>query len=125
MSIAAETLQTVEAVTQSGYKWGFETDIEMEFAPKGVNADIVRLISERKGEPAWLLQWRLNALTACVDGGECDTHRLCPVHGRWDPVNDAIRAALAGITLADMEAAMVPPAFRAPTASTAALVPSL
>ncbi len=54
------------------------------------------------------------ALTACVDGGECDTHRLCPVHGRWDPVNEAIRAALAGITLADMEAAMVPPAFRAP-----------
>jgi FeS assembly SUF system regulator len=50
------------------------------------------------------------ALTACVDGGGCDTQRLCPLHGRWDPVNDAIRHALAGITLSDMAAA-VPRAF--------------
>jgi FeS assembly SUF system regulator len=63
------------------------------------------------------------ALTACVDGGGCDSHSLCPMHGRWDPVNDAIRAALDGITLADMESSM-PRAFRAPVRDDA-LQPSL
>jgi len=53
------------------------------------------------------------ALTACVDGGDCESHSLCPMHGRWDPVNEAIRGALNGITLADMAAA-VPRAFRVP-----------
>jgi FeS assembly SUF system regulator len=53
------------------------------------------------------------ALTSCVDGGGCDSATLCPMHGRWDPVNEAIRAALHGITLADMEASM-PRAFRPP-----------
>ncbi len=47
--------QTVQSVTQSGYKWGFATDIEMELAPKGLNEDIIRLISARKDEPDWLL----------------------------------------------------------------------
>jgi FeS assembly SUF system regulator len=43
------------------------------------------------------------ALTACVDGGSnCDAHNLCPVRGRWDPVNDAIYQALSAITVADM-----------------------
>ena len=52
------------------------------------------------------------ALTSCVDGAVgCESQSLCPVAGRWDPVNDAIRAALAGITLADMAAA-IPRAFR-------------
>ncbi len=55
------------------------------------------------------------AMTSCVDGGGCDSATLCPMHGRWDPVNDAIRAALNGITLADMEASM-PRAFRGDTA---------
>ena len=45
------------------------------------------------------------ALTACVEGGEgrCEAESLCPVRGRWDPVNDAIREALASITIADMQ----------------------
>jgi Fe-S cluster assembly protein SufB len=64
MPAVAETLNTVTSVAEGGYKWGFETDTEMEFAPKGLNTDIVRLISERKGEPAWLLEWRLNAFSA-------------------------------------------------------------
>jgi FeS assembly SUF system regulator len=63
------------------------------------------------------------ALTACVDGGGCDSHSLCPMHGRWDPVNEAIRAALDGITLADMEGSM-PRAFRLP-AREAVLEPSI
>ncbi len=55
------------------------------------------------------------ALTSCVDGGlGCESQSLCPVAGRWDPVNDAIREALTGITLADMAAAAVPRAFRLP-----------
>ena len=64
MPAVAETLGTVQSVTQSGYKWGFETDIEMDLAPKGLNEDIIRLISERKGEPEWLLAWRLKSYAA-------------------------------------------------------------
>jgi FeS assembly SUF system regulator len=55
------------------------------------------------------------ALTSCVDGAVgCESQSLCPVAGRWDPVNDAIRDALSGITLADMAAAIIPRAFRQP-----------
>ena len=43
------------------YKWGFVSDIESEMAPKGLNEDTVRYISAKKGEPAWLLDWRLKA----------------------------------------------------------------
>src|SRR4051794_2469902 len=64
MSAATQTLDTVQSVTQSGYKWGFETEIEMDLAPKGLNEDIIRLISSRKEEPAWLLEWRLKAYAA-------------------------------------------------------------
>src|SRR5579863_5427182 len=64
MSAATQTLNTVESVTQSGYKWGFETTIEMDLAPKGLNESIIRLISSRKEEPAWLLEWRLKAYAA-------------------------------------------------------------
>ena len=61
MSAAPETIDTVRSVTQSGYKWGFETDIEMDIAPKGLSPDTIRMISERKREPAWMLEWRLKA----------------------------------------------------------------
>jgi FeS assembly SUF system regulator len=55
------------------------------------------------------------ALTSCVDGAVgCESQSLCPVAGRWDPVNDAIRGALTKITLADMEDATIPRAFRRP-----------
>jgi Fe-S cluster assembly protein SufB len=64
MPVETETLDTVQSVTQSGYKWGFETTIEMDFAPKGLNEDIIRLISARKEEPSWMLEWRLKAYAA-------------------------------------------------------------
>jgi len=64
MPAVTETIETVQAVTDSTYKWGFETDIEMEFAPKGLSEDIVRFISAKKEEPAWLLEWRLRAFAA-------------------------------------------------------------
>src|SRR5579885_3109182 len=64
MPATTETLETVQSVTKGGYKWGFETQIETELAPKGLNEDIIRLISARKGEPEWLLEWRLKAFAA-------------------------------------------------------------
>jgi len=55
------------------------------------------------------------ALTACVEGSGtgCEAQGLCPMRGRWDPVNDAIQSALSSITLADMQASLLP-AFRIP-----------
>src|ERR1700712_2056333 len=64
MPAVSETLDAVQSVTQSGYKWGFETTIEMDFAPKGLNEDIIRLISTRKEEPEWMLEWRLKSFAA-------------------------------------------------------------
>ncbi|MBD3765875.1 MAG: Fe-S cluster assembly protein SufB [Rhodobacterales bacterium] len=55
-----ETIETVQAMAGK-YKYGWDTDIEMDFAPKGLNEDIVRLISEKNGEPEWLTDWRLAA----------------------------------------------------------------
>ncbi len=51
----------LEELTQSEYKYGFVSDIEADSAPKGLNEDIVRFISAKKGEPEWLLEWRLKA----------------------------------------------------------------
>ncbi|MEM1078341.1 Fe-S cluster assembly protein SufB [Dinoroseobacter sp. S76] len=55
--------ETVEAVQSVGerYKYGWETEIEMEYAPKGLSEDIVRLISEKNDEPEWMTEWRLAA----------------------------------------------------------------
>ncbi len=63
------------------------------------------------------------ALAACVDGSttECEAQGLCPMRGRWDPVNEAIQQALSSITLADMQDAAIPRAFRLPARPTASL----
>ncbi|QDC09600.1 Fe-S cluster assembly protein SufB [Oceanicola sp. D3] len=54
--------ETVEAVKAMGaYKYGWNTDIEMDFAPMGLNEEIVRLISANNGEPEWMTDWRLEA----------------------------------------------------------------
>ena len=76
MPVVTETLDTVQSVTQSGYKWGFETHIEMDLAPKGLNEDIIRLISDRKQEPAWLLDWRLKAYAAWLKMEEAHWARV-------------------------------------------------
>jgi Fe-S cluster assembly protein SufB len=52
---------SVESLVNREYKYGFVTDIEADVAPKGLNEDIIRLISGKKQEPAWLLEWRLKA----------------------------------------------------------------
>ncbi|WP_416907175.1 MAG: hypothetical protein ACMVO5_08960 [Polymorphobacter sp.] len=54
----------------STYKWGFSSDIEQDFAPKGLNEDIVRFISAKKGEPEWLLEWRLKAYRRWLTHGK-------------------------------------------------------
>ncbi len=58
--MATET-NDIELLAKQEYKYGFVTDIEMDIAPRGLNEDIIRLISEKKNEPAWLLEWRLKA----------------------------------------------------------------
>ena len=62
MPAASDTLEKIKSLKQ--YKYGFETKIESEKAPKGLNEDTVRFISAKKGEPAWLLDWRLHAFRA-------------------------------------------------------------
>ena len=57
----AKTDMDSELVRDDGYKYGFVTDVEQELAPKGLNEDIIRFISEKKGEPEWMLDWRLKA----------------------------------------------------------------
>ena len=52
---------TRKSELDSGYKWGFETDIKSEKIPKGINEKTVRLISKLKEEPNWMLEFRLKA----------------------------------------------------------------
>ena len=56
-----ESEKILEEVTNAEYEHGFETLVEQEFVPKGLNEDIIRLISAKKEEPAWLLEFRLKA----------------------------------------------------------------
>jgi Fe-S cluster assembly protein SufB len=53
--------QTIEELASREYKYGFVTDVEQESAPRGLNEEIIRLISAKKEEPEWLLEWRLKA----------------------------------------------------------------
>jgi Fe-S cluster assembly protein SufB len=55
----AEAQQAVDKA--STYEFGWSSDIEQDFAPKGLNEDTVRFISDKKGEPEWMLEWRLKA----------------------------------------------------------------
>jgi Fe-S cluster assembly protein SufB len=52
---------TITGIVQGDYKYGFVTDIETESAPPGISEAIIRLISEKKKEPEWMLEWRLKA----------------------------------------------------------------
>ena len=53
--------RTIEELANREYQYGFVTDVEAETVPKGLSEEVVRLISEKKREPAWLLEWRLKA----------------------------------------------------------------
>jgi Fe-S cluster assembly protein SufB len=62
MAAVQETVERVRAIDVDAYKYGFVTDIESDKAPKGLDESTVRFISAKKGEPEWLLEWRLAAL---------------------------------------------------------------
>ncbi|MFD1797220.1 Fe-S cluster assembly protein SufB [Paracoccus aurantiacus] len=63
--------ETVETVANMGsYKYGWDTEIEMEYAPKGLSEDIVRLISQKNEEPEWMTEWRLAAYRRWVTMAE-------------------------------------------------------
>ncbi len=57
----SSSVDTIRDLTQQDYKWGFITEIESERVPRGLNEDTVRLISAKKNEPEFMLQWRLKA----------------------------------------------------------------
>ncbi len=76
MPAVQETVDQVKAIDVDQYKYGFSTDIEMELAPKGLSEDIVRYISARKNEPAWMLEWRLDAYRRWLTMREPDWARV-------------------------------------------------
>jgi Fe-S cluster assembly protein SufB len=76
MAAVKETVRTVEALDVDKYAHGFVTSIEQEFAPRGLNADTVRFISAKKGEPDWMLQWRLEAYERWLAMDEPDWAKL-------------------------------------------------
>lgn len=72
------TEETIEKVKELAgkYEAGFTTDIDMEFAPKGLNEDIIRLISAKKNEPEWMCEWRLKAYEHWLKMPEPDWAKL-------------------------------------------------
>ncbi len=61
MPAVQETVERVKRIDVDQYRYGFETLIESEKAPKGLSEDTIRFISGKKNEPAWMLEWRLEA----------------------------------------------------------------
>jgi Fe-S cluster assembly protein SufB len=57
----AQEAETLQELADQKYKYGFVSDIESEFAPKGLSEEVIRFISGKKNEPAWMLEWRLGA----------------------------------------------------------------
>ena len=70
------TVDRVKSVDVDAYKYGFVTDIASEKAPRGLNEDIVRFISAKKNEPAWLTEWRLDAYRRWLTMQEPDWARV-------------------------------------------------
>jgi Fe-S cluster assembly protein SufB len=74
--------ETIEQLATREYKYGFYTDVETETVPKGLSEDIVRLISEKKQEPEWLLEWRLKAYRLWLTMKEPSWQNV-----KYDPIN--------------------------------------
>ena len=70
-----DNAQAREAIAKD-YEWGFSSDIETDFAPKGLSEDTVRFISGKKNEPEWMLEWRLKAYRAWLTMEEVDWAKL-------------------------------------------------
>ena len=76
MAADVETLRAVESLAGEKYAHGFVTDIEQEFAARGLNPDVIRFISAKKEEPEWMLEWRLAAYQRWVLLDEPDWARV-------------------------------------------------
>jgi Fe-S cluster assembly protein SufB len=78
--------QVRDVVDSGDYKYGFETPVEQDIVPPGLDEDVIRLISSKKGEPEWLLEWRLSAYQAWLEMTE---PHWC--YAEYDPIDyDAI-----------------------------------
>src|SRR5690348_9111677 len=75
MNDPVTNLEAREALAKD-YEWGFVSDVEQEFAPKGLSEDTVRFISAKKGEPEWMLDWRLKAYRAWLEMEEVSWAKL-------------------------------------------------
>lgn len=76
MPAVQETIDQVRKIDVDQYKYGFETIVEMDKAPKGLNEDIIGLISSKKDEPDWMLEWRLDAYRRWLTMPEPDWARV-------------------------------------------------
>ena len=76
MAAVQETVDRVKSIDVTEYKYGFSSVIEMDKAPKGLNEDIVRLISKKKNEPDWMTEWRLEAYRRWLTLEEPDWARV-------------------------------------------------
>ena len=68
--------EILDEITASDYKYGFTTDIESDTVPPGLNEDVIRLISEKKNEPQWMLDWRLDAYKSWLAMVEPEWHNV-------------------------------------------------
>ncbi|MFL5223212.1 MAG: Fe-S cluster assembly protein SufB [Microvirga sp.] len=76
MPAVQETIDQVRLIDVDQYKYGFETEVEMEKSPKGLSEEVIRFISGKKGEPEWMLQWRLDAYKRWLTMKEPDWARV-------------------------------------------------
>src|SRR5215207_8734216 len=74
--------ETIEQLANREYKYGFVTEVDADTIPKGLNEDVVRLISQKKGEPEWLLEWRLKAYRLWLTMKEPTWQNV-----KYDPIN--------------------------------------
>ena len=66
----------IDSAISQEYEYGFTTDIEQETIPPGLNEDVIRIISAKKNEPDWLLDWRLKAYKQWLKMDEPDWSKL-------------------------------------------------
>src|ERR671921_1959260 len=76
MPAVQETIDQVRSIDVDQYKYGFETLVEMDRAPKGLSEYVIRFISAKKGEPEWMLAWRLDAYKRWLTMQEPDWARV-------------------------------------------------
>jgi len=80
------SVNTIRDLAERDYKWGFVTEIEHEQVPKGLNEDIIRVISAKKGEPQFMLDWRLKAFRHWVSLEKADAEPKW-ANIKYSPIN--------------------------------------